>query len=240
MPDRHKASDFSTGKPIQSRKIAFLFLVALALIATATTLWTLSGGDPRGAKVIITDVVDGDTVHVGRGWRRTTVRLIGVDAPETIHPEKPVEVYGPEASEFVKKALTGKRVHLEFEPGNQNDVYGRLLAYIFLEDGTLFNRELVRLGYAKAFMRFPFRYKEEFRLAEAEARNTGQGLWTRRDKEVKVPTIHPARERVIGNRRSRIFHVPGQDGYGRVSEENRIYFETEEEAATAGYRRAKK
>lgn len=238
LPDKHKASEFFTGKPVQSRKKTLLFLVTLALIAAAATLWTLSGGDPKGTRVLITDVVDGDTVHVGRGWRRTTVRLIGVDAPETIHPEKPVEAYGLEASEFAERTLTGKWVRLEFESGNQNDVYGRLLAYIFLEDGTLFNRELVRYGYAKAYTRFPFRYKEEFRLVETEARNAGQGLWARHNKEGS--TIHLSRGKIIGNRRSMIFHVHGQDGYGRVSEENRIYFEMEEEAAKAGYRRSKK
>lgn len=156
----------------------FLPLLAiLALLITAETLWTLSGGDPKGARVLVTSVVDGDTVYVGRGWRRTKVRLIGVDAPETVHPEKPIEFYGPEASEFTEKSLTGKQVHLEFEPGDQIDVYGRLLAYIFLKDGTLFNLELVRQGYARAYTRFPFRYQEEFRLAETEARNAGRGLW---------------------------------------------------------------
>ncbi len=77
-----------------SRRI-LLVLAILALLIAAETLWILSGGDPRGAHVLVTDIVDGDTVHVGRGWRRTTVRLIGVDAPETVHPEKPVDALWP-------------------------------------------------------------------------------------------------------------------------------------------------
>lgn len=225
-------------RPAQSRKGVLLSIAVLALVIAGGTLWTLSGGDPKGARVLVTDVVDGDTVHVGRGWRRTTVRLIGVDAPETVHPEKPVEFYGPEASEFTGKSLTGKWVRLEFEPRDQLDVYGRLLAYIFLEDGTLFNRDLVRHGYARAYTRFPFRHQEEFRLAAIEARNAGRGLWVR--QKAGVTSAHPLEAKIIGNRRSKVFHVPGQANYGRVSEENRVYFDTQEEAVGAGYRRAKK
>jgi micrococcal nuclease len=222
----------------QDRKGILLSLAVLALIISTGILWTLSGGDPKGARVLVTDVVDGDTVHVGRGWRRTTVRLIGVDAPETVHPEKPVEFYGPQASEFTQKSLTGKWVRLEFEPEDQIDVYGRLLAYIVLEDGTLFNRDLVRHGYARAYTRFPFRYQEEFRLAQIEARNAGRGLWVRQKEG--ATSAHPFAGKIIGNRRSKVFHVPGQANYGRVSEENRVYFDTQEEALGAGYRRAKR
>jgi micrococcal nuclease len=116
-----------------------ILLLILIFVITGKVFWTLSGGDPQGEKVLVTDVVDGDTIRVGRGWKRTIVRLIGVDTPETVHPEKPVEYFGPEASEFTKKSLWGKWVHLEFELSDQIDVHGRLLAYVFLEDGTLFN-----------------------------------------------------------------------------------------------------
>lgn len=220
------------------RNRVLLSLAILALLVTAETLWTLSGGDARGGRVLVTDVVDGDTVHAGRGWRRTTVRLIGVDAPETVHPEKPVQFYGPEASEFTTKSLTGKWVRLEFELLEQIDAYGRLLAYIFLEDGTLFNRELVRQGYARAYTRFPFRYKDEFRLAQAEARAAGRGLWVGHTR--RVISANPPEGKLIGNRRSKVYHLPGQPNYGRVSKENQVYFDTEEEAVKAGYRRAKK
>ena len=79
------------------------------MIISGSTLWTLSGGDPNGEWVLVTEVVDGDTIYVGRGWRSTKVRLIGVDTPETVHPEKPVEFFGPEASEFTKRQLDGKK-----------------------------------------------------------------------------------------------------------------------------------
>lgn len=217
-----------------------LFVIILvALVISGEALWTFSGGDPRGEWVLVTEAVDGDTVRVGRGWWRTTVRLIGVDTPETVHPEKPVEFFGPEASEFTKKSLEGKWVHLEFEPLDQIDIHGRLLAYIFLEDGTLFNREVVRQGYARAYTRFPFRYQTEFRLAQKEARGAGRGLWVQHKKEITSSPLS-TEGKIIGNARSKIFHLPGQQAYGRVSEENRVYFDTEEEAIKAGYRRAKR
>ncbi|MDP3297109.1 MAG: thermonuclease family protein [Thermodesulfovibrionia bacterium] len=194
------------------------------------TLWTLSGGDPRGEWVLVTYVVDGDTISVGRGWRSTTVRLIGIDTPETVHPEKPVEFFGPESSEFTKRQLDGKKVHLEFESSTQYDDYDRLLAYVFLLDGTLFNAELIKQGYARVIAPSPFHRYKEFRLYEREARVAGLGLWAEKDI---------CRE-IIGNRRSKIYRLPGDAGCSRIKEENRIYFDTEDEAIKTGYRRAKR
>lgn len=205
-------------------------IVLIALIMTGEALWTLSGGDPRGAWVIVAKVVDGDTIHVGRGWRFTTVRLIGVDTPETVHPEKPVEFFGPEASEFTKRQLQGEKVRLEIEPSNEYDHYGRLLAYIFLMNDTLFNAELIKRGYARVIAPSPFHRYKEFRLHEQEARIAGMGLWAGKD----------ICKQIIGNRQSKIYRLPGDAGCSRIKEEKRVYFDTEEEAIKAGYRRAKR
>jgi micrococcal nuclease len=205
-------------------------IIFFALIISGSTLLTLSGGDPNGEWVLVTEVVDGDTIYVGRGWRSTKVRLIGVDTPETVHPEKPVEFFGPEASEFTKRQLDGKKVRLEFEPSNQYDDYGRLLAYVLLLDGTYFNAELIKQGYARVIAPSPFHRYEEFRSYEREARVKGSGLWAGKDicKEI------------IGNRRSKIYRLPGDAGCNKIKEENRVHFDTEEEAIKAGYRRAKR
>ena len=124
-------------------------------------------------------ITDGDTISVGRGWRYQTVRLIGVDTPEVVHPKKPVEPFGPEASAFTKRKLKGQRVQLEFESTNQYDRYGRLLAYVVLADGTLFNAELIKQGYARVIAPSPFHYYEEFKSYEDEARGAGLGIWSR-------------------------------------------------------------
>ena len=214
----------------------FLPLVVLGVLATAQGVWSLSGGDPYGPQVVVSEVIDGDTIRAGRGWRQTTVRLIGVDTPETVHPDKPVEFFGPEASAFTKDRLDGAWVHLEFDPADRIDAHGRLLAYVFLPDGTLFNQELIRLGYGRAYTRFPFRLQEEFRQAEADARAAGRGLWARGRQAAGAAAGGP----IVGNVRSKVYHLPGQAGYDRVGEANRVYFASEEKAQEAGYRRARR
>ena len=130
----------------------------------------------------VLEVVDGDTVEVLVRGHREKVRLIGVDTPETKHPRKGVQCYGPEASEFTAQVLDHHQVWLTYKPSERYDKYGRLLAYIWLDlDGDpeveLFNEELVAQGYARVYPFFPFQYLEEFRAAEEEARARGLGLW---------------------------------------------------------------
>jgi micrococcal nuclease len=123
-------------------------------------------------------VFDGDTLLLASGER---VRLIGVDTPETKRPKKPVEYFGKEASAFTRRMVEGKRVRLEFDQANaaqgHKDRYGRTLAYVFLEDGTLLNAEIIKQGYGRAYTQFPFSRMEEFRRLEREARELGRGLW---------------------------------------------------------------
>lgn len=125
---------------------------------------------------LCTRVIDGDTIVVDVNGKEERVRLIGVDTPETVHPEKPVEYFGKEASEFTKRMIEGKKVRLEYD-WQRRDKYGRLLAYVYLEDGTFLNAEIIKQGYGFAYTRFPFKYLEEFRQYEREARENKRGLW---------------------------------------------------------------
>ncbi|MFQ5818037.1 MAG: thermonuclease family protein [Terriglobia bacterium] len=125
-------------------------------------------------------VVDGDTLVLDGGER---VRLIGVDTPELGSsprarlPGQP-DPFAEEATAFVRTQVAGKRVRLAYGQDPTDD-YGRTLAYVYLEDGTFLNAELIRQGYGRAFTRFPFAYREEFRGLEAEARENRRGLWAR-------------------------------------------------------------
>jgi micrococcal nuclease len=139
-------------------------------------------------------VVDGDTVVVACDSRPVTVRLIGVDTPETVHPRKPVERFGREASAFLKTLLDGKSVRLEYEPGpSRMDRYGRTLAYLYLEAGGLcVNREIIARGFGHAYTRYPFTFLDDFRAAERGARQRQLGLW---GDEPKAP--EPASEGLV-------------------------------------------
>jgi micrococcal nuclease len=131
---------------------------------------------------VVVGHIDGDTVRVrisnppeGLGVVET-IRMLGVDTPETVHPSRPVERFGKEAGEFTKAALLNKEVRLCFD-WDLRDRYGRLLAYIFTGDGECFNARVVREGYAHAYIRYPFQFMDEFKALEAESRRAKNGLW---------------------------------------------------------------
>ncbi|MBI4848901.1 MAG: thermonuclease family protein [Nitrospirae bacterium] len=125
---------------------------------------------------LCTRVIDGDTIVVVMNGKTEKVRLIGVDTPETVHPSKPVEHFGKEASAFTKHLAEGRMLRLEYD-WQIRDKYKRLLAYVYLEDGTFLNTEIIRQGYGFAYTKFPFKYLDEFREYEKEARENKRGLW---------------------------------------------------------------
>lgn len=118
-------------------------------------------------------VIDGDTIVLEGNEK---IRLIGVDTPELHHPKKPVQHYAKEAKEFSQRMVEGKQVRLEYD-WQRKDKYGRTLAYVYLADGTFLNVEIIRQGYGFAYTKFPFKYLEQFRRAEKEARQNKIELW---------------------------------------------------------------
>ncbi len=128
-------------------------------------------------KAQVVEVVDGDTIKVAIEGQVYSVRYIGIDTPESVHPDEPVEWMGPEASEANRQLVEGRTVYLERDV-SETDRYGRLLRYVFLEDGTFVNAELVRLGYALVSTYPPdVRYQDLFLRMQEEAREAGRGLW---------------------------------------------------------------
>lgn len=96
-------------------------------------------------------VIDGDTLLLANDER---VRLIGVDTPETQHPQKPVEHFGKEAYLFTKRTVEGKEVRLEYD-WQRKDRHGRLLAYVYLMDGDFLNAEIIKQGYGFTYTKYP-------------------------------------------------------------------------------------
>jgi micrococcal nuclease len=120
-------------------------------------------------------VVDGDTLLIEPHER---LRLIGVNAPETVKPDWPIEPWGPEASAFTKQFVSGGRVRLEFDD-ERFDEYGRYLAYVWVGDQML-NEALVRAGLARFERGFHYsaEMKRRFRKAEDDAKRKHLGIWS--------------------------------------------------------------
>lgn len=171
--------------------------VALVVIAIASFASSFSIARPKGGDVVLTThvegfelaevvrVVDGDTIVVTRRGSsdHETVRLVGVDAPETVDPDRPVGCYGPEASEFLTDRLrANEAVYLETDPvQGDTDRYGRLLRYVYEfgadGPGESVNLLLLREGYAEAY-RGDHERESEYDEAERQAEAAGAGLWS--------------------------------------------------------------
>lgn len=129
--------------------------------------------NPSRYKVKVINVVDGDTIKIEGGQ---VVRYIGIDTPETVHPSKPVQCYGEEASDKNRELVEGKEVKLEKDV-SETDRYGRLLRYVWLGD-ILVNEYLVREGYAQSSSYPPdLKYQNKFVEAQRQAREEKKGLW---------------------------------------------------------------
>ncbi len=161
-------------KKVRKGRSYWLMLLGVAVVALARTVDQKPAPIGGSAAAFVQRAVDGDTVVLSSGER---VRYIGIDTPELHHPRKPVQPYAREAMEANRRLVEGKSVRLEFDV-QRRDRYGRLLAYVFLEDGTFVNAELMRQGYAQLLTIPPdVKYTDLFVKLQREAREAKRGLW---------------------------------------------------------------
>jgi endonuclease YncB( thermonuclease family) len=193
--------------PGPRRLVPLLFLLVLALFVVAGCEGYVEGGGaggggrapadlatskaeraswpdpPRGAVAAkVQRVVDGDTFVASVNGRRERVRVIGVDTPESVDPNRPDEPFGEEASNFAKHYLNDRTVRMagDVEP---RDRYGRMLAYVWLADGTFWNALLAAEGYAQQLTIPPnVTYADLFRRLVGEARRENRGLWAQENQ----------------------------------------------------------
>lgn len=135
---------------------------------------------PGTTVAVVTRVVDGDTVKVQLSNRQETVRYIGVDTPESVKPDTPVQCFAKQASSFNEHLVGGRRVRLVFGR-EQRDRYGRLLAYVYLVDSSkdFVNADLVKRGLARTLAIPPnTKFTQKFAALQSEAKETGRGLWS--------------------------------------------------------------
>jgi micrococcal nuclease len=174
---------------MRTRIFLFFFLVPLYLFAQDiydVNKQTISKSTDVNiaylTKAKVLRVIDGDTVQVEIYFPPSgisnleTIRLIGVDTPESVDRRKPVQYFAKEASAFTKNVLSNNFVYLAFDT-NLRDKYNRLLAYLYLPTGHNFNALLLLNGYAKVYTFFPFRFIDEFVEYEKTAKIGERGLW---------------------------------------------------------------
>ncbi|KAA6446903.1 thermonuclease family protein [Bacillus swezeyi] len=139
------------------------------------------GANHNSAHVIdahVIHVIDGDTIQVRLANKTEKIRMILVDTPETKHPTKPVQPFGIEAANYTTEQLEGKDVKIELGTKDR-DSYNRILAYVYLNSGEMFNKLLIKKGFARVAI-FPpnTKYVDEFLKIEEEAKSKKVGIWS--------------------------------------------------------------
>lgn len=127
----------------------------------------------------VISVLDGDTFTIKKDTETVTIRMLGINTPETVDPRRPVECYGKEASMETKRLLMGNKVRFTLSPNREvTDKYGRYLAYVYTEDGLFINRHLIEHGYALEYTYgSAYSLQKEFKTVEKKAKREDVGLW---------------------------------------------------------------
>lgn len=150
----------------------------------------VSGADTGPSiTILVTSVIDGDTIRVAAGAGvktpdnrnpgETNIRLLGIDAPEIAHPPTPADCWGDDAKDAAHNLLQARHVTLDYdETRNVRDDFGRLLAYVILDDQRVANEVLIQTGNARSFRSFPHRDTQKYNQLETQAKNANLGMWT--------------------------------------------------------------
>lgn len=191
---------------------------------------------------LVTKVIDGDTIEIESGQR---VRYIGIDTPETVHPDIKTQCFGAESSSKNKELVEGKRVRLEKDI-SETDKYGRLLRYVYVGDVSV-NDLLVREGYANSSSYPPdIKYQNQLNQAQQEAQQASRGLWGSCSPNATNNT-ETSKEGcdIKGNISSsgeKIYHISGQKYYNKTvvdQAKGEQWFCSEEQAQESGFRKSK-
>jgi micrococcal nuclease len=175
--------------PDMSKKtVRYIVTICIATIVFgAAVLWLIQEPskqnktiplDPR-AFYKVTRVLDGDTFNVEVDKKEITIRMLGINTPETVDPRRPPECYGKEASDATKNLLKGQQVNLVLNKDREvRDKYGRYLAYVYREDGLFVNEYLLEEGFAKEYTYgSPYSLQKNFLRLEQNANKNKVGLW---------------------------------------------------------------
>ena len=197
---------------------AILFIIAALVLVCAAKL-------PAATWIKVKWVDDGDTVVLVNGKR---VRYLGLNTPEIAHGKEKAEPFGYAAKKFNIRLVHKKNVRLEYDR-EKKDRYGRVLAYVFLDNGLFVNKELILKGYAYYLpQRYPIRYSKELLNAQQEAMTAKRGIWKNWREKGKTKGY-------IGNRASKRFHLKTCKFGKQTARRNRVSFESKWKAFWKGY-----
>lgn len=221
----------------------FIFLMGCLLIVVSGC----SENDAEGKRVEIpvdsVTVIDGDTLKVKMNGKEDTVRLLLVDTPETNHPRLGKQPLGEEAKQFTKKMIeNAKKIELEKDV-SERDKYGRFLAYVYV-DGKSLQEELLKNGLARvAYVYQPnVKYVDEYEKIQKEAQKKGIGIWQWENYVQKdgyhKEVVEKAEDEFVASKNSDVYHPTDCHVVKEIKPENRIYFETEQEAKASGRQRS--
>jgi micrococcal nuclease len=218
MTEFHKYSFFNFQYSLPN---LFAFILALLLVGA-------SGESAAQTWHTVRWVNDGDTVVLTTGQR---VRYIGLNAPEIDHEDQKAQPYGYQAKSFNKELVLSGKIRFEYDT-ERFDRYGRLLAYVFLDDGTFLNTRLLQAGLAFYLHYQPnLKYNQSLLKAQQEAMDLKKGMW-RNWKETE--------KAYVGNRQSRRFHISTCPLANKIKFKNKITFSSKWEAFSNGYAPSKK
>lgn len=228
------------------RKWMYIFLAAMMFLGGCQGIFNgdHTSGNRLKAKVI--KVIDGDTMKILVNGKEETIRLLLVDTPESVHPEKPVQPFALEASDYAKEMLSNQNVEIELDV-RERDKYGRLLVYLYI-NGQMFNEMLLENGLARVAYIFEpnTKYVDRFLDIQKKAQAKKIGIWSienyvdEKGFNEKMADSQQTEDCYIkGNINSKgekIYHMPDDRDYKKTKAER--MFCTEQEAQSAGFRRA--
>jgi len=181
-------------------KVLLIFALSFVLFLfgfnTKTTFSYVETAMDKQKLFKVIKVTDGDTITVNIRGKNESLRLLGIDTPETVDPRKPVQCFGKAASDKMKSFVLGKYVRLvdDSTQGNR-DKYKRLLRFVYLPDSkaTFVNGEMIKQGFAFSYRQYPTKFLNKFNAFEKYARENNLGLWGSCPLNIPNPTVKQAK-----------------------------------------------
>jgi micrococcal nuclease len=165
---------------ILKNKRLYLSIILICILYILIIFYIKEGNDIKQNTLYkVNYIYDGDTISILYKGRQKTIRLLGIDTPETVDPRKPVQCFGEQASLKTKELLNNRSISLVFNLNReQKDKYNRYLGYVYRDDGLDINRYLIEHGYAREYTYGkPYERQKEFRKLEKQAKERSIGLW---------------------------------------------------------------